>query len=132
MKPSSTIDSGSSPDTSAASDLQRRLAARVRAARAAVVKESTIPRREPQQPARLSLAEEQLWYLEQFLGGTATYNIGRAWRLRGPLDRTALRRSVDELVQRHAGLRTTIVSDPQSAVRVVNTDVPADWRVIDC
>ncbi len=131
MNPPTMNDSAPPPIVVDPRENRRRLAARIRAARAAVDGDSTIPQRDPAAPARLSLAEEQLWYLEQFLGGTPTYNISRAWRLRGPLDRTALRASVDELVARHPGLRTTYASSDNEAVRVIRPAEGAAWHFTD-
>lgn len=130
MNPPSVHETGTKPAV-VSSDVRQRVAARIRAARAAIEGQSTIPRRDPEAPARLSLGEEQLWYLEQFVGGTPTYNICRAWRIRGPLQRAALRCSADDLVARHAGLRTTIAARPQGAVRVEHPANGAAWRAID-
>ena len=57
--------------------------------------------------ATLSFAQERLWFLEQLDPGTPVYNISRALRLRGCLDRDVLAISVDETVRRHEILRTT-------------------------
>ncbi|HWN67969.1 MAG TPA: amino acid adenylation domain-containing protein [Haliangium sp.] len=54
----------------------------------------------------LSFAQQRLWFLEQFSPGGAVYTIPAAVRMRGPLDAEALRRSLDEVVRRHASLRT--------------------------
>ncbi|MCP4658034.1 MAG: AMP-binding protein, partial [bacterium] len=66
-----------------------------------------IPRRPDAGPAELSFAQQRLWFLDQFEPGTPTYNIPNAVRLRGRLDRGALRRSLHEIVERHEVLRTT-------------------------
>ncbi|MFT3774240.1 MAG: amino acid adenylation domain-containing protein [Minicystis sp.] len=58
----------------------------------------------------LSFAQERLWVLDQLEPGDPTYVILRAVRLRGPLDRDALSRSLDEIVRRHEVLRTTITT----------------------
>jgi amino acid adenylation domain-containing protein/non-ribosomal peptide synthase protein (TIGR01720 family) len=54
----------------------------------------------------LSLAQERLWFLEQLQPGTAAYNLPGGVRLLGPLDREALRRSLEEIVRRHEAVRT--------------------------
>jgi len=108
--------------------LRQRLDARLRAARAAIGEATTIPSRDPEGVPRLSLAEEHLWYLEQFVGGTATYTICRAWKVRGAIDRTALHRSVDDLVRRHPALRTTFARTENDAVRTVHAQTEADWH----
>ncbi|HEX2077204.1 MAG TPA: amino acid adenylation domain-containing protein, partial [Longimicrobium sp.] len=55
----------------------------------------------------LSFAQQRLWFLEQLgnLGGT--YHVPTRLRLRGALDRAALRRALDGIVARHEALRTT-------------------------
>ena len=54
----------------------------------------------------MSMAQRGLLMLDQMSGGTNAYNVAQAMRLRGPLDRDALRRALDELVRRHEVLRT--------------------------
>ncbi len=55
----------------------------------------------------LSFAQQRLWFLDQVAPGAPTYNVPAAVRLRGPLDISALRRSLGYLVARHETLRTT-------------------------
>jgi amino acid adenylation domain-containing protein len=58
--------------------------------------------------APLSFAQQRLWLMEQLQPGTATYNIPVAAHLKGYLDTKALMQSFDEIVRRHAALRTTL------------------------
>ncbi|MFJ2558197.1 MULTISPECIES: amino acid adenylation domain-containing protein [unclassified Streptomyces] len=60
-------------------------------------------------PAPLSATQQRLWVLAQTEGGGEAYNEPVAFSLRGPLDRTVLRRALDALVARHETLRTRIV-----------------------
>ncbi|HEX6913206.1 MAG TPA: amino acid adenylation domain-containing protein, partial [Longimicrobium sp.] len=55
----------------------------------------------------LSYAQQRLWFLEQMGGLGSAYHISRRLRLRGDLDRNALVRALDRLVERHEALRTT-------------------------
>jgi amino acid adenylation domain-containing protein len=64
-------------------------------------------------PPRASFGQEQLWFLDQFAPGQATYNIPQVLRLSGNLDQAALGRALDRLVERHEALRTCLVSDAQ-------------------
>ncbi len=57
--------------------------------------------------AALSFAQQRLWFLEQLGGGGSAYHISRRLRLRGELDRGALARALDRIVERHEVLRTT-------------------------
>lgn len=55
----------------------------------------------------LSFSQQRLWFLEQLVPGSAAYNVPTAVRIHGPLDLGVWRRSCDEIVRRHAALRTT-------------------------
>lgn len=58
---------------------------------------------------RPSPAQEGLWFLAQLDGGSASYNMPAAMRLRGPLDEAALRQSLVALTERQASLRQSFV-----------------------
>ncbi|RPI83962.1 MAG: amino acid adenylation domain-containing protein, partial [Planctomycetaceae bacterium] len=57
-------------------------------------------------PRPLSFAQQRLWFLEQLEGNLTAYNMSYALRLEGRLDVEVLRRSLQEVVQRHEPLRT--------------------------
>jgi amino acid adenylation domain-containing protein len=65
-----------------------------------------IPRRAGPGPSVASFAQERLWFLARISPENPTYNIARAFALRGPLDPAALERSFREIVRRHEALRT--------------------------
>ncbi|MBV7340164.1 amino acid adenylation domain-containing protein [Chloroflexi bacterium TSY] len=54
----------------------------------------------------LSFAQQRLWFMDQLEPGNAAYNIPIALQLTGTLNVEALQASLNELVQRHEGLRT--------------------------
>src|SRR5687768_15173636 len=62
------------------------------------------PRARPER-IPLAFAQQRLWLLDQLNAGNA-YNLGSAFRLRGPLNHTALAQSLTALVRRHEALRT--------------------------
>jgi len=59
--------------------------------------------------APLSFAQQRLWFLDQLQPGNAIYNVHIALRLRGHLNRDALRKALNALTRRHACLRTRFV-----------------------
>jgi amino acid adenylation domain-containing protein len=54
----------------------------------------------------LSLAQERLWLIDQFVPGNTAYISTGAARIRGPLDEEILERCFQEVIRRHAILRT--------------------------
>ncbi|CAL9517461.1 Linear gramicidin synthase subunit B [Actinosynnema sp. ALI-1.44] len=67
----------------------------------------------------LSFGQQRLWFLEKFSPGGAVYNIPLGLRLRGPLDRAALKEALDAVVARHAALRTTFPDSGGEPVQLV-------------
>ena len=76
----------------------------------------------------LSLAQKQLWLLDQILPGTYFLNMPYAYRLTGNLNIAALRHSIQEIVRRHEALHmifTEIGGQPvQSIGKVPVLDLP--------
>jgi acyl carrier protein len=72
----------------------------------------------------LSWAQQRLWFLDQLdHAAGAAYHLPAALRLHGALDRDALRATLDRIVARHEGLRTTFASGSDGPVQVI---APAD------
>jgi amino acid adenylation domain-containing protein len=78
--------------------------AREKAARGRIV------RRERPDPLPTSFAQQRLWLLDQLEPDSASYNVPAGAWMRGRLDLDVLRRCLEELVQRHEALRTTVPS----------------------
>ena len=78
-----------------------------------------------------SFGQESLWYLDQLSGGGATFNVSAALRVIGPIDVSALRRSLDEVVRRHEALRTTFASVDGRPVQVIAPRLSIPLETID-
>ncbi len=78
-----------------------------------------IPRREDQREAPASLMQQRLGFLEQLTPGQSAFNVPSSFRLRGRLDVDALERALNEIVRRHASIRTTFRWDDSGLVQVV-------------
>ncbi|HEY1352294.1 MAG TPA: amino acid adenylation domain-containing protein [Ktedonobacteraceae bacterium] len=82
-------------------------------------------------PLPLSFAQERLWFLEQLASQSAAYTMLSARRIRGPLDISALERSLALLVQRHEALRTTFVIGEHGPVQIIAPTLEIPLRVSD-
>ncbi|WP_428847163.1 amino acid adenylation domain-containing protein [Nocardia arthritidis] len=72
----------------------------------------------------LSLAQQRMWFLNQFDTGSAVYNIPVAIRLSGELDTAALELAVADLVARHEILRTTYPETADGPIQRIADTVP--------
>ncbi|MEU0677204.1 amino acid adenylation domain-containing protein [Streptomyces sp. NPDC006172] len=73
-----------------------------------------------------SFAQERMWLVDRMRGGAPGYAIPEVVRLRGPLRRDLLRRSLTAVVERHAPLRTVFGEHDGQPVPVV---LPAPHEV---
>ena len=92
----------------------------------------TIPRvprnGEPLEP---SFVQERVWISHQLVQAGATGSIGGAVRIDGPLDETALRRSIAEIVRRHEVLRTTFQKLGERVVLSLEQEAGQCWSSLD-
>src|SRR5205807_9990040 len=79
----------------------------------------------------LSFAQQRLWFLNQLAPDSPFYNIPRAISLSGPLQKTALERSFNELVRRHETLRTRFAISEGDPVQVIEPAVSVPLPVAD-
>ncbi|TWC61840.1 condensation domain-containing protein, partial [Herbaspirillum sp. SJZ099] len=82
-------------------------------------------------PAPLSFSQQQLWYLHQLEPQQTAYNLTRAFRLRGVLDRAALQAAFEALVARHASLRTRFAEQDGVACQEVLPAVALPLQLSD-
>ncbi|MEH1095713.1 non-ribosomal peptide synthetase/type I polyketide synthase [Micromonospora sp. CPCC 205739] len=77
-------------------------------------------------PATASYAQRQMWHLSRLDPESATYLVPLAYRLRGPLDVAALSAALDDLVARHAALRTTLAPAADAPAGPAGVDAASD------
>ncbi|UJB13509.1 non-ribosomal peptide synthase/polyketide synthase [Xanthomonas translucens] len=75
------------------------------------------------QPLPLSFAQQRLWFLAQLdVQADLAYLMPNGLRLRGRLNRDALRQALDRIVARHATLRTRIALHQNEPVQIIDAD----------
>ncbi|MFE1593318.1 amino acid adenylation domain-containing protein [Nocardia sp. NPDC058705] len=82
-----------------------------------------------ERPARipLSLAQQRMWFVNQFDTAAAVYNVPAAVQLTGAIDVEALRAAVVDVLSRHEVLRTVYPQTdgvPEQVVLATNGDIP--------
>lgn len=90
-----------------------------------------IPRRRSAEPARLSFAQQRLWFLDRLHPRMIAYNVPLLYRLRGPLDEPAFHKSLDEIVRRHEILRAVFAEAEGEGRQTVRDAGPAQVVVQD-
>jgi len=78
-----------------------------------------------------SLAQQRLWFLDQLGPKSAAYNVHFGLWLRGPLDLRALQSSLQELTNRHAGLRTVFRLERGELIQVVASHLAVRLPITD-
>lgn len=91
-----------------------------------------IPHRPPGGGAApLSFEQEALWFIEQVTPGSTTYSEPVLLRLEGPLSVAALAHSIQQLVDRHASLRTRFSAEDGRPVQVIAPTLQIALEEID-
>jgi amino acid adenylation domain-containing protein len=78
----------------------------------------------------LSFAQQRLWFLAQ-MGASQAYHLFYGWRLKGQLDRAALRQALDRIVARHEALRTTFVAVEDEPRQRIAAAVDSCFRLLE-
>jgi amino acid adenylation domain-containing protein len=72
-------------------------------------------------PVPLSIAQRRLWFLLQLdASASVAYHVSAALRLRGSVDRGALRTALNRILERHESLRTTFDIIDGEPVQLIN------------
>jgi amino acid adenylation domain-containing protein len=91
----------------------------------------TIPKRAAGGSFAASFAQQRLWFLDRLRPGEATYNIPFARRLSGRLDREALQRSLNAIIQRHEVLRARFVFEQGGVTARISDEASLDLEETD-
>ena len=83
------------------------------------------------QPLPLSFAQQRLWFLAQFEGASAAYNIASAVRLEGALRFDLLEQAIQTVVTRHEALRTTFQVKEGTPAQVVAPALTVPLEIVD-
>ena len=79
----------------------------------------------------LSFAQQRLWFLNQLEPDSPVYNQFKALKLRGRLNREALQKTLDTIVERHEVLRTTFLTVDDKPAQVIHEPGPVELTAID-
>ncbi|HIK04822.1 MAG TPA: amino acid adenylation domain-containing protein [Trichormus sp. M33_DOE_039] len=79
----------------------------------------------------LSFAQQRLWFLDQLVGPSATYNTPTALKITGKLNIPALEQAIIEIVRRHEVLRTSFQKIHETPVQVIHPSVTITLPVVD-
>ncbi len=79
----------------------------------------------------LSFSQQRMWLLHQLEPDSAAYNMGKAIRFQGTLDRKILENSLKEIVARHEILRTTFEERDGQPVQIISREIDLQIPVID-
>lgn len=79
----------------------------------------------------LSFAQQRLWFLAQLAPDNPFYNVPAALRLTGCLDQTALERSLQTIVARHAVLRSRFITRADQPVQVIEPERRIELVVVN-
>ena len=79
----------------------------------------------------LSFAQQRLWFIDQFEGGSPHYNMPGQFKLEGMLDPAGFRRAVEAVAMRHRILRTVYTALGGVARQIVREDLRVPLTLVD-
>jgi len=93
--------------------------------------EDRIPRAVHRDRIPLTWQQEQIWYLSKLAPESQAYNAQFTLRLRGPLDREALKAVLTKIVERHEIFRTTFHDDASGPVQRIHPAQQVPVETVD-
>jgi FkbH-like protein len=82
-------------------------------------------------PPPLSFAQERIWRTRYLSSRSVAFTIPVLLRFEGPLDVVCLRRTLQEIVDRHETLRTSFREAAEGPVQVIHAEIPVQLPVVD-
>jgi natural product biosynthesis luciferase-like monooxygenase protein/amino acid adenylation domain-containing protein len=79
----------------------------------------------------LSYSQQRLWFLHQLQPDTLSYNVPTAISIEGDINKEALTRSLEKILQRHESLRTTFTVNNGLPVQVVTASMLFSLPIVD-
>ncbi|HWX42056.1 MAG TPA: amino acid adenylation domain-containing protein, partial [Blastocatellia bacterium] len=104
---------------------------RLRGKSGRLAKAGAIPRRPGRGFARLSFAQQRLWFIDQLEPDNLAYNLTSVLRLKGRFNLPAFKRSAEEIVRRHESLRTNFAIRDGEPVQVIHSEIDLPLSVVD-
>jgi hypothetical protein len=104
---------------------------RLHGKRSGLGNKAKVAQRIEQGPAPLSFAQERIWFLDQFEGNNAVYNLPFELRLKGTLNVLVLLRCLNEIVRRHEALRTRFEMAENQPVQIIQSSFSLKMPLTD-
>lgn len=76
-------------------------------------------------------SQSRIWFMDRLAPESSAYNITAAIRFTGTLDREALQYGLDQLIERHEALRTSVTDDAGAPVQVIAPALRLELPEID-
>ena len=83
------------------------------------------------QPLPLSYSQQRMWLMFRLAPEGTAYNMPFASRQMGPLNKAALRKTIDAICQRHEAFRTVFAMTGEGPIQIVSPFRPPHWVEVD-
>ncbi|WP_232357868.1 non-ribosomal peptide synthetase [Paraneptunicella aestuarii] len=82
----------------------------------------------------LSYAQQRLWFIDRLQGQSVQYNMPAAFVIKGKLNKAALQKTLNTIVERHEILRTNFIDGAEGAIQIIRPplDVPVLYHDLSC